>query len=64
MEMITEYVMSRSAILNGHIYGKRVSRGYPCIVLSIIEGQRMVDTTWTCDPLLVSILYAMNTFSA
>jgi len=53
--MNTESIMGISAILNGHIYGKKVGYGDSYIVISIIEGQRMIDTTWTCDPLLVSI---------
>ena len=61
METIIEYVMSRSTILNDRIYGKRVGYGYLYFVHSIIEGQRMIDTT--CDPLLASISFktpAMN----
>jgi hypothetical protein len=43
--MVAEYVMSISAILNDRKYGKRVGYGYPYIVISIIEGQRTIDTT-------------------
>jgi len=62
VEMITEYVMSRSAILSND--GKRVGYGYLYIVISIIEGQRMIDTTWTCDLLLVSISYKTPVMNA
>jgi hypothetical protein len=68
---MSEYVVSRSASLNGCIYcnGKRVSYGYPYIVISIIEGQEMIDITWTCYPLdstshKTPVMNAMNTFSA
>jgi hypothetical protein len=67
--MISEYAVSRSASLNGRIYGKRVSYGYPYIVISIIEGHEMIDITWTCYLLdstshKTPVMNAMNTFSA
>ena len=49
---------ARGSVMDTHIF-----------VISIIEGQRMLDTTRTCDPLVVSISYktpvmnVMNAFS-